>query len=160
MHFSPAFVFFFPSNHFFPRPPLSFPISVTAALTKTLTYPSTLGGHTLNARGVSWRTPTFEMSYGCLGPGGLRGVPGAWGSEKNAPFVGKERHAGERKNSHGIKPRSFELGPNVNLRVRTGMQRSLPPVSCNQPEGPRFPAKHWTGAAGPSCSYRSKQLLL
>ena len=32
-----------------PDPPLFFPISVTTALTKTLTYPSILGGHTLNA---------------------------------------------------------------------------------------------------------------
>ena len=30
-------------------PPLFFTISVTTALTKTLTYPCTLGGHTLKA---------------------------------------------------------------------------------------------------------------
>ena len=42
-HFSPIQIIFFPD------PPLFFPISVTTALRKTLTYPSILGANTLNA---------------------------------------------------------------------------------------------------------------
>ena len=46
--FSPQVFHFFPTKFTFsPGPPLFFPISVTT-LTNSLTYPSTLGGHTLN----------------------------------------------------------------------------------------------------------------
>ena len=51
IHFILPTIFqFFPTKIIFsPDPPLFFPISVTTALTKTLNYPSTLRGHTLNA---------------------------------------------------------------------------------------------------------------
>ena len=47
LFFPQRFLLFSCKNHFPPR--LFFPISGNAALTKTLTSPSTLGGHTLNA---------------------------------------------------------------------------------------------------------------
>ena len=50
LHFLPRQFFAFAhKNNVFPRPPSFFPISVTTALTKTLTYPGILGVHTLTA---------------------------------------------------------------------------------------------------------------
>ena len=42
--FPPQFFTCFSKNYFSPDPPFFFPISLNTALTKTLTYPSTLGG--------------------------------------------------------------------------------------------------------------------
>ena len=77
-----AFVFSQPSSLFpdkilfFPRTHLFFPISVNTALTKTPTYPSTVGEHTINAAA---RFITY---------------PKLWkkerGSGENAPFVVKK----------------------------------------------------------------------
>ena len=41
-----------------------FPISVTTALTKTLTYPSALGGHTLNAAARFMKYPALKCHVG------------------------------------------------------------------------------------------------
>ena len=78
------FFTFLLKNHFFPRPPSLSPISVTIALTITLTYPSTLGGDTLTPRRVSWRTLNFEMSCGENDSLNERG------SGEKASFVGKK----------------------------------------------------------------------
>ena len=61
IHFSPTIFHFFTTKiTFAPDPFFTPPISVTSALTKTLTYPSTLGGHTRNAAVPS---PARFMTY-------------------------------------------------------------------------------------------------
>ena len=74
--FPPDLPFFFPS----PDPPLFFPISVYIALTKSPTYPSTLGTHTLNAAAYFMTYPKFLMLCGKKESG----------SGGNAPFMGKK----------------------------------------------------------------------
>ena len=91
--FSPIF-HFFQQNSLFPRPPLFFPISKNTALTKTLTHPSTLRVHTLNAM---TRSMTYPKLWNIMW--GIRR-----GSGGNAPFAKKMWKAGGNTYSFWFSP--------------------------------------------------------
>ena len=79
-NFFPPHFFTFSTKSFFPQTPLSFPMSENTALTKTLTNPSTLWGHTLNAA-------ARFMTYPKLWNGMWGKREGVW---RKCAFVGKK----------------------------------------------------------------------